>query len=150
EPGLVDIHSAVEKAVALGGLGKGQAALVAHTPAPLPRVLASESDITHIVLHLILNARQMGGEDVRIEIELRPSEGGVAVRVADQGPGISDRDLPRVFEPFYTTRRPSSNLGLGLSLCWELARRHGGRLDAENRPEGGAVFTLWLPGEPQS
>ena len=108
--------------------------------------LVEESDVTHIVLHLILNARQMGGEDVLIEIQLRPSEGGVAVRVADQGPGISEHDLPHVFEPFFTTRRPSSNLGLGLSLCWELARRAGGRLDVENRPAGGAVFTLWLPG----
>jgi len=150
EPGLLDVRSAVEKAVALGELGKGQAALVADTPTPLPRVLASESDVTHIILHLILNARQMGGEGVPIEIELRPSEGGVALRVVDQGPGISERDLPHVFEPFFTTRRPSSNLGLGLSLCWELARRNGGRLDAENRSEGGAVFTLWLPGAAQS
>jgi signal transduction histidine kinase len=149
EPGLLDIHSAVEKAVSLGVLGKGQAALLADAPVPLPRVFASESDITHIVLHLILNARQMGGEGVPIEIELRPSEGGVAVRVADQGPGIAEHDLPHVFEPFFTTRRPSSNLGLGLSLCWELARRCGGRLDAENRPEGGAIFTLWLPGAEQ-
>lgn len=150
EPGLLDVRSAVEKAVALGDLGKGQAALVADTPTPLPRVLASESDVTHIILHLILNARQVGGEGVPIEIELRPSEGGVAVRVVDQGPGISERDLPHVFEPFFTTRRPSSNLGLGLSLCWELARRNGGRLDAENRSGGGAVFTLWLPAAAQS
>ena len=150
EPGLLDIHSAVEKAVSLGVLGKGQAALLADAPVPLPQVFASESDVTHVVLHLILNARQMGGEGVPIEIELRPSEGGVAIRVADQGPGIAEHDLPHVFEPFFTTRRPSSNLGLGLSLCWELARRCGGRLDAENRPEGGAVFTLWLPGAPQS
>lgn len=150
EPRLLDIHSAVEKAVALGGFGKGPTALVVGTPNPLPRILASENDVIHIVLHLILNARQMGGEDVPIEIELRPSEGGVAVQVADQGPGISERDLPHVFEPLFTTRRPSSNLGLGLSLCWELARRNGGRLDAENRSEGGARFTLWLPGAAQS
>jgi len=149
-PRLLDVYSAVEKAVALGSLGKGRKAVVAAASGSLPPVLASESDITHIVLHLILNARQMGGEDVPIDIELRPSEGGVEVRVADQGPGISERDLPRVFEPFFTTRRPSSNLGLGLSLCWELARRSGGRLDAENRPEGGAAFTLWLPGVARS
>jgi hypothetical protein len=73
EPGLLDIHSAAEKAVALRGLGKGRTALVAGTPTPLRRVLASESDVIHIVLHLILNARQMGGEDVLIEIVL-PSE----------------------------------------------------------------------------
>jgi signal transduction histidine kinase len=150
ESGLLDIRCAVEKAVALGELGERQKAFMALAPPPLPRVLASENDVTHIVLQLILNARQMGGEDVPIEIEFHPLDGGVAVRIADQGPGISERDLPHVFEPFFTTRRPSSNLGLGLSLCWELARRNGGRLDVANRPEGGAIFTLWLPGAGQS
>ena len=87
----------------------------------------------------------MGGEQVPITIELGDGEKEVSVRVCDGGPGIPEDDLPHVFDPFFTTRRPGPNLGLGLSLCWELARRNGGRLEAENRPEGGAAFTLWLP-----
>ena len=94
---------------------------------------------------LLLNAIQMGGEQVPITIELGDGEKEVSVRVCDGGPGIPEDDLPHVFDPFFTTRRPGPNLGLGLSLCWELARRNAGRLEAENRPEGGAAFTLWLP-----
>ncbi len=99
----------------------------------------------HVLLHLLHNAVQMGGDEVPIAIELRATEGGVAVRVEDEGPGIAPSDLPHVFEPLFTTQRPGANLGLGLSLCWELARRNGGRLEAENRSAGGAAFTLWLP-----
>ena len=80
-----------------------------------------------------------------LEVEAGAEE--ASVRVADQGPGIAEHDLPHLFEPFYTTRRPGTHMGLGLSLCWELARRSGGRLEAENRPGGGAAFTLWLPAE---
>jgi C4-dicarboxylate-specific signal transduction histidine kinase len=101
--------------------------------------------VLHLVLHLLLNAFQMGGDDVPVGVELEASEKEACVRVSDAGPGIPEADLPHVFDPFFTTRRPGPNVGLGLSVCWELARRNGGRLEAQNRAGGGAVFTLWLP-----
>lgn len=74
-----------------------------------------------------------------------PWDGGTALRVLDRGPGIPDDALPRIFDPFFTTKLPGQGTGLGLSLSYDLARRHGGRLEAEKRPGGGAAFTLWLP-----
>jgi two-component system sensor histidine kinase HupT/HoxJ len=65
--------------------------------------------------------------------------------VLDRGPGIPEEMLPSLFDPFFTTRPPGQGTGLGLSLSYDLAVRHGGRLEAGNRPGGGAVFTLWLP-----
>jgi two-component system sensor histidine kinase HupT/HoxJ len=53
--------------------------------------------------------------------------------------------MPRVFDPFFTTKPPGVGTGLGLSLSYDLARRNDGRLEAANRPTGGAEFTLWLP-----
>ena len=145
---LLDVRFAVEKAVALASFGKRRSDTKINTHGMLPTVLASETDVIHVVLQLLYNAVQMGGDEVPIAIELRASEGGVAVRVEDDGPGIAESDLPHVFEPLFTTQRPGANLGLGLSLCWELARRNRGRLEAENRPNGGAAFTLWLPAAP--
>ena len=55
--------------------------------------------------------------------------------------------LPRIFDPFFTTKAPGTGMGLGLSLSFDLARDHGGTLDAANCPDGGAVFHLWLPGD---
>jgi signal transduction histidine kinase len=63
--------------------------------------------------------------------------------VADNGPGIPERDLPKIFLPFYTTK--SEGTGLGLAVVQKVALQHGGSIEARNRPEGGAEFLLWLP-----
>ena len=141
----LDLPSVVEKAIALTSFGKRAAETVITAHGSLPLAFAAETDVVHILLHQLHNAVQMGGEEVPIAIQLRASDGGVAVRVEDEGPGIAPSDLPHVFEPLFTTQRPGASLGLGLSLCWELARHNRGRLDVENRPVRGAAFTLWLP-----
>jgi signal transduction histidine kinase len=63
--------------------------------------------------------------------------------VEDQGPGISEKDLPRVFEPFFSRRRGGT--GLGLSVVQRIVAGHGGQVVAANRPAGGAIFTVCLP-----
>jgi signal transduction histidine kinase len=145
-----DVVRPVEKVLAMFAFGKRGRRIPMSMPEALPRALAAPDDVVNVVLHLLLNAIQMGGEDVPISIELGTTRSAneVWVRVSDEGPGIPEHDLPHVFDPFFTTRRPGPNLGLGLSMCWELARRNGGRLEVENRPEGGAAFTLILPAEP--
>ena len=65
--------------------------------------------------------------------------------VRDTGPGLSDDTLPRVFEPFYTTRDVGHRIGLGLALAYGIIQEHGGRIAADNHPDGGAVFTVELP-----
>jgi signal transduction histidine kinase len=68
---------------------------------------------------------------------------GVRVGVADEGVGIPEGDLERVFEPFYTTK--PHGLGLGLSVCRRIINAHGGRLWAESNGAGGATFFFTLP-----
>jgi signal transduction histidine kinase len=63
--------------------------------------------------------------------------------VADDGPGIPEADLPKIFLPFYTTK--SEGTGLGLAVVQKVALQHGGSIEARNRPGGGAEFLLWLP-----
>ena len=65
--------------------------------------------------------------------------------VADTGPGIPADTLPRIFEPFYTTKDEGKGTGLGLSLVYSIIDDHGGRVSAANNPEGGAVFRVELP-----
>jgi signal transduction histidine kinase len=67
----------------------------------------------------------------------------LAFRCEDTGRGIPPENLARLFEPFFTTK--SSGTGLGLFSCQRIAADHGGELSAENRAQGGACFTLWLP-----
>jgi signal transduction histidine kinase len=68
------------------------------------------------------------------------------VSLADDGPGIEERHLSCVFDPFYTTKRTGT--GLGLSIVRGIIEAHRGRISAENGTDGGAVFRIWLPSSP--
>ncbi|EKD96834.1 MAG: sensor protein with histidine kinase protein, partial [uncultured bacterium] len=71
---------------------------------------------------------------------------GVLLSVTDKGPGFSLETAAKLFKPFFTTR--ANGTGLGLSVAQHIAMKHGGVVLAENLPEGGARFSIWLPLEP--
>jgi C4-dicarboxylate-specific signal transduction histidine kinase len=115
---------------------------------PVPPVLGREDELVQIATNLLLNAIDASGDVPEIELEVRGDRGQVTLSVRDRGPGIPDESLPHVFDPFFSTKGLGEGAGLGLSLSFDLARRHGGTLEAANRPGGGAVFTLWLAPAP--
>jgi C4-dicarboxylate-specific signal transduction histidine kinase len=111
-------------------------------------VWADPTQLQEVLQHLIQNAEQAmvashGGGTLSIRV--RPAVGAARIEVADDGPGIPPQDLPRIFNPFFTTKDPGQGRGLGLSVVHSVIAEHGGRLWVENRPEGGAVFVLELP-----
>jgi len=69
----------------------------------------------------------------------------VLVRVIDEGVGIAPEKLPKIFEPFYTTKRPGEGTGLGLSTAYGIVKQTGGFIFADSEPGQGARFTLYLP-----
>ncbi|WP_211373011.1 ATP-binding protein [Ideonella dechloratans] len=81
-------------------------------------------------------------------IDAAAQDGRVALRVRDQGPGLDPALRDRVFEPFFSTKSAGGGLGLGLAISRDIAREAGGELEADNHPDGGACFTLWLPPVP--
>ncbi len=101
--------------------------------------------------NLVENAVNYSPEGRRIRLDARPSGDRVAITVSDEGPGVPEADLERVFERFYRVdkarSRESGGTGLGLSIVKHLVGLLGGRVWAANRPEGGAVFTISLPRE---
>jgi signal transduction histidine kinase len=111
------------------------------------RVRADPVAVDQIVHNLLTNALQAmdaveaSQRSLRLSVQ-RSAENG-ELMVADHGSGIAPEVLPRLFEPFFSTRE--GGLGLGLPLCETLAQGMGGHLSAANRPGGGAVFTLRLP-----
>jgi two-component system sensor histidine kinase MtrB len=99
-----------------------------------------------VLANLVGNAVRHGGTPVTVRLGTEPD--WIAIEVADRGPGLPPEVLPHVFDRFYkadSARARSTGSGLGLSIARENARLHGGTLVAENRPDGGAVFTLRLP-----
>ena len=77
---------------------------------------------------------------------LGAAERVVVLTIEDNGPGISPEILEQIFDPFFTTKEPGKGTGLGLALSAQLVEGMGGEILAGNRKEGGAVFTLRLPG----
>jgi signal transduction histidine kinase len=81
-----------------------------------------------------------------VTISTRRAEGGVEIRVADNGPGIPAAVRERIFEPFYTTKPTGSGTGLGLSLSYEIVvQDHGGTMTLETESARGATFIVTLP-----
>jgi signal transduction histidine kinase len=95
-----------------------------------------------LFLNLLMNACQVQPDGGQIEVTSLKDGNLAVVLVADCGPGIPADALPRIFEPFFSTR---GSTGLGLSLCHGIVRDHRGRICAENRLEGGALFRVEFP-----
>jgi C4-dicarboxylate-specific signal transduction histidine kinase len=110
-------------------------------------VLAERVALEQIVHNLLTNALQaldaVPEGERQLTMGISVEQGTGVLRVADSGPGIAADVLPRVFEPFFTTRE--GGLGLGLSLCETLATGMGGQLRAQANTPRGALFTLVLP-----
>jgi signal transduction histidine kinase len=110
-------------------------------------VLASEPELKQVVLNLLANAVEATAPSRgTVTLGIGRNNGWVEVVVRDNGQGMTPDTLARVFEPFYSTGKPNSGLGLGLSISHAIARRHGGALEASSPGPGrGATLVLKLP-----
>ncbi len=121
--------------------------VAARIPADLPLVPIDGLLIEQVLINLIENAVKYAPGHSPIEIEAAPAPGGVVVGIADRGPGIPPGEETRIFEKFHraTDDDSAGGVGLGLTICQGIVAAHGGRMWAENRPGGGAVFRFTLP-----
>ena len=115
----------------------------------VPAITAHPGELNQVWTNVIVNALDAMGERGELEIAARPWDSGVEVAITDSGPGIAQADLDRVFEPHFTTKggRVAYGLGLGLSICRQIVRRHGGRIDIDTEP-GRTTMRVRLPSRP--
>jgi len=115
----------------------------------LPRVSGDALLLQQALLNILINAEQALAtvdQPRRLELKTRAARRrGIEIQIADNGPGIPPEALPRIFEPFYTTKEVGQGTGLGLAIAYGIVQEHDGRLVASNRREGGALFTIELP-----
>jgi len=110
---------------------------------PLPQVMADPVRLAQALLNVAINAIQAVEKNGRVEVSAAVIQGQVCVAVSDNGPGIPADKLASVFDPYYTTKSEGS--GLGLWIAQQIVTAHGGSLQAQNAPMGGAVLTVRLP-----
>jgi two-component system NtrC family sensor kinase len=110
-------------------------------------VLANEEQLVQVFMALLLNAMDAMREQGTIALRTRWGDDAqsVVAEVVDHGEGIRRADLPKIFEPFYTTKAPGRGTGLGLSICYAIVAEHGGRIEVDSIPGEGSVFRIVLP-----
>ncbi|HEU0015342.1 MAG TPA: HAMP domain-containing sensor histidine kinase [Longimicrobium sp.] len=113
----------------------------------LPRVVAHPEAIHEVLANLVANARDAMPEGGELRVATRADGEAVEVVVEDTGAGISEKDLPHIFEAFYTTKPGVTGIGLGLFVSEGIIRGHRGRIDVQSAPGQGSRFTVRLPRE---
>jgi signal transduction histidine kinase len=111
------------------------------------RVRGHAGQVNQVFMNLLTNAAQAlsGREDATITIETTGDASTVEVKIRDNGQGIPPDILPRIWDPFFTTKDVGEGTGLGLSIVHELVERHGGTIECETKVGAGTVFTVKLP-----
>lgn len=112
----------------------------------IPAVVADPIQIEQVILDLLVNAAEAmpDGGSVFIASISHPKTHEVEVSIRDTGPGIAEENLPRIFEPFFSTKGGKS-MGIGLAVSWNIINQHGGRLEVESKPGEGVVFHIMMP-----
>ena len=124
----------------------------------IPNINLSPQQMYQVFLNLVNNAIEgMSGQieplsgvpreenlnkEIRISSKIESEQ--ICIRISDTGPGIPEKDLQYLFDPFFTSKK-KMGLGVGLSICYGIVEEHNGTIVAENDPESGAVFTIKLP-----
>ena len=117
----------------------------------LPEVVGSEDQLQQVFMNLVSNAAQAmepkDGGVLRIESRHQPSTGQIQIQIQDTGIGIPAEHIPKLFEPFFTTRK-QKGVGLGLSVAYGIIQEHGGSIYVQSVVGEGSTFTVKLPLRP--
>ncbi len=111
----------------------------------LPRIKANPSQLEQVFMNIVSNALGSMPNGGELRIATRKIDNGVGVTFTDTGCGIKSEDLDKVFNPFFTTKRPGRGVGLGLSVSYGIIREHGGEIGVESEEGRGSTFTIGLP-----
>ena len=127
-------------------LKKATRHLTVDLAAERPQTRGNGRRLEQVVINLLLNACDaLESTEASIRVSTRLDAGRVAIEVTDTGRGIAEEDLPRVTDPFFTTRRAAGGTGLGLSVSAGIVEEHGGQLNFESKPGTGTTARILLP-----
>jgi signal transduction histidine kinase len=144
-PEPVPVAALLDEIRELVGPQAGQAGIAIGRviPASLPDVRADRNRIKQVLLNLVLNAIEATPSGGRLTLGAAASSAGLTLTVTDTGSGIPAEVLPRVFEPYVTTK--TRGLGLGLAIARQIVEAHGGRIEVESQAGSGTSFRITLP-----
>ena len=147
--GPVDVRPVLESCINMAWNEIKHRARLVRDLAPVPPVTGNEARLGQVFLNLLVNAAQAIPEgrapENEIVVRTRPLQGGrLAVEIRDTGCGIEPESLPRIFDPYFTTKPPGVGTGLGLAICHSIVAAHGGEIEVESVPGRGSTFRVVL------
>jgi signal transduction histidine kinase len=142
----VDVGAALQVVARLARSQFDPCPRIVEEIAPVPPVHGDAGRLGQAFMNVLVNAIKAVAAGGEIRLVAGPADGGARVAVHDDGCGIPADVLPRVFDPFFTTRAPGAGTGLGLTVSRDIVLAHGGRIDIRSAAGGGTSVTLWLPG----
>jgi signal transduction histidine kinase len=146
----LDVNNILQSSLELRAykLKTGNIEVVTNLAPSLPKIMVDFHQIQEVFLNFILNAEQAMTEahgGGKLTIKTKQIEDSIRVSFTDNGPGISDEHLDKLFDPFFTTRWETGGTGLGLSACYSIVTEHGGKINAKSQPGKGTTFTIEFP-----
>ena len=146
---LAQINNIIEDVYALIAthLRHNEISFEFHPDSELPMIPVLTDQIRQVLLNLLMNAVEAmtTGGSLTVTTHLLADSDEILLRISDTGPGIDPSILPNIFEPFVTDKERGT--GLGLTITYDIILKHRGRIQAENNPQSGATFSVWLPVE---
>jgi two-component system NtrC family sensor kinase len=149
EMSVIDINEVLEKSLSIM---EGQALFQNITikkdyASGLPKIVADSAQLQQVFMNIIINGAEAMDENgiLTLRTRLEEKEKTIAIEFSDTGHGIEERDLKRLFEPFFSTKEVGKGTGLGLAISYSIIQKHKGSIEVASRPGKGSTFTVRLP-----
>jgi two-component system NtrC family sensor kinase len=151
----IDMVSVIENALVLTGykLEKFRIGFEKEYPPRIPSIKGNKNQLEQVIVNLVINAidaiNERSEQDLschkKITIRINTNQEKFILEIEDTGIGIRPENLNQIFDPFFTTKRVGDGTGLGLAVCYNIIKEHGGEVMASSVPEKGSVFKIQLP-----
>ncbi len=144
---LIDINQTIEETLSLieGQVKVKNIEIIKAYNKGLPFITANTNQIQQVIVNLCNNAIDAMPDGGKLTIATKKAGEQIEVDIIDTGKGMSEEIKEHIFEPFFTTKEVGRGTGLGLSLCYEIIKKHNGTIEAKSKIDKGTTFIIKLP-----
>ncbi len=144
--GHLEMNTAIDNALKISHNRMKKSIEITKDYQELPTIKCSPSQINQVLLNILVNAADaMSDQDGQLTIATSTDGSNVMVAITDNGSGIEPEFLPKIFDPFVTSKNVGEGTGLGLSISYNIIKEHGGRIEVDSTVGQGTTFTITLP-----
>ncbi len=140
-----DLHQGIEDTLTLLIVNPELKLEIEKDFAPLPEIYCNPGQLNQVFLNILTNAIEATSGQGKIWIKTQQEKENVMIMIKDNGKGIPEENLDKIFDPGFTTKGPGVGPGLGLSICYRIVNEHGGEIEVQSEEEKGSTFTIRIP-----